>query len=227
MKAVILLLASSGMRIGTLPELRMRHLSKIKPGNKIYRITIYENSKEEYTTFCSEECGSALEEYLKFRERCGEKLDQNSPVIRKVFDMNDLERIRKKNEPVALDTISRVLDLYLVKSGLKTIDHTSRNRKEVARAHGFRKFFTTQLVNSKVNPEIREMLLGHRIGLASAYYRPAEDEILNEYWKAADNLTINEENRLKRKVEKLELEKSKIDILSSELAEIKKRIRLK
>jgi hypothetical protein len=33
----------------------------------------------------------------------------------------------------------------------------------------FVKFTTTQLVNSQVNPEIREMLLGHKIGLASAY----------------------------------------------------------
>ena len=49
--------------------------------------------------------------------------------------------------------------------------------------HGFRKFVTTQLVNSKVSPEIREMLLGHKIGLASAYYRPSEDEMLNEYLK--------------------------------------------
>jgi hypothetical protein len=32
------------------------------------------------------------------------------------------------------------------------------------------------LVNSKVNPEIREMLLGHKIGLAAAYYRPVFEE---------------------------------------------------
>lgn len=52
MKSVILLLASSGMRIGALPELQMKHFSKIKPDSKIYKISIYENSKEEYTTFC-------------------------------------------------------------------------------------------------------------------------------------------------------------------------------
>lgn len=213
MKAVILLLASSGMRIGALPELRMKHLSKIIPDSRIYKITVYENSKEEYTTFCTEECGFALDEYLKFRERCGEKLDQNSPIIRKVFDMNDLEQIRKKSEPVALNTIGKVLDLCLVKSGLKTVDHTARSRKEVARAHGFRKFFTTQLVNSKVNPEIREMLLGHRIGLTSAYYRPTEDEILGEYLKAIDYLTINEENRLRAKVNELTEKQDEITLM--------------
>lgn len=47
--------------------------------------------------------------------------------------------------------------------------------------HGFRKFYTKQLVDSKLNPEIREMLIGYKIGLASAYYKPAEQEMLNEY----------------------------------------------
>ena len=54
-------------------------------------------------------------------------------------------------------------------------------------AHGFRKFFTTQLVHSKVNAEIREMLLGHKIGLASCYYRPTVEEMYGEYEKAIDN----------------------------------------
>jgi hypothetical protein len=71
---------------------------------------------------------------------------------------------------------------------------------------------TTQLVNSKVNPEIREVLLGHKIGLAGVYYKPSEDDFLEEYLKAVNNLTINEENRLKMKVEKLEIEKSEMII---------------
>ena len=37
-----------------------------------------------------------------------------------------------------------------------------------------------QAIKSKMNPEIRaeirEMLLGHNIGLASAYYRPVEED---------------------------------------------------
>ena len=100
------------------------------------------------------------------------------------------------------------------------------DRKDVMLAHGFRKFFTTQLINSKVNPEIREMLLGHSIGLASAYYKPTEDEMLDEYMKAADNLTINEENRLRRKVEVLTIEKSKVDLALSQIEDMKKRIGL-
>ena len=42
--------------------------------------------------------------------------------------------------------------------------------------------------------------------------------------KAADNLTINEENRLRKKVEKLEVEKTEIQALALELEKVKRMI---
>jgi hypothetical protein len=89
-------------------------------------------------------------------------------------------------------------------------------------AHGFRKFFTTQLVNSKLNPELREMLLGHKIGLASAYYKPSDNDFLVEYQKAINNLTINEVNKLKMQVKKLQIEKSELEMRTADVAELKK-----
>ena len=74
-----------------------------------------------------------------------------------------------------------------------------------------------------MNPEIREMLLGHKIGLASAYYKPTEQEMLSEYLKGVDNLTINEENRLKRKVEILEIEKSRIERLEISIKKLEQK----
>ena len=65
------------------------------------------------------------------------------------------------------------------------------------------------------------MLLGHKIGLASAYYRPTEQEMLDEYMKADNSLTINEENRLKIKVELLESEKHEITTLKNQVDEMK------
>ncbi len=70
-------------------------------------------------------------------------------------------------------------------SGLREIDHVNQCKKEeVPLLHGFRKFFATQLANSGVNPEIREMLLDHKIGLARAYYRPAVEKMYEGYRKA-------------------------------------------
>ena len=66
------------------------------------------------------------------------------------------------------------------------------------------------MIRAKVNPEAREMLLGHSIGLSNSYYRPDANEILTEYLKAVDLLTVNEQNRLHRKVEILEVKADKI-----------------
>jgi len=63
------------------------------------------------------------------------------------------------------------------------------------------------------------MLLGHKIGLASAYYRPTEQEMFQEYQKAVKNLTINEENRLKLKLEILEGDSNEIQNLKKQLNE--------
>lgn len=122
--------------------------------------------------------------------------------------------------------MDNLLQLWLVNSGVRTVDPVNPGSwKPVQRLHGFRKFFTNQLINSKISPEIREMLLGHKIGITSAYYRPTEDEMLSEYSKAIDLLTIDPANRLRKKVEKLEIEKKSYDDLAAEIAEIRKAIK--
>jgi len=222
-KIIVLLMASSGIRIGGLPSLRLRNVEKI---DKVYKVTVYEGSNSQYYTFCTPECASFIDAYLEFRTRNGEKLNPNSYLIRDQFDITDLEQIRNRSKGISISTIGVLLDTIPLKVGVRTIDHTSKfNRKEVARAHGFRKFFTTQLINSKVNSEIREMLLGHKIGLASCYYRPTQDEMLNEYSKAIDNLTINEENRLKLKLEqRVQIEKSQIESLKADFEKFKSEV---
>lgn len=49
-RALVLLLASSGMRIGAIPLLRVGHL---EDKGEIYKITVYENTNSEYLTFCT------------------------------------------------------------------------------------------------------------------------------------------------------------------------------
>jgi len=212
-KIIVLLMASSGIRIGSLPDIRIRNLEKI---NNIYKITIYEGSNSQYYTFCTPECTYFIDAYLEYRKQNGETLNKDSFLIRDQFDITDLEQIRNKSKGMTIHGIQSLLGVLLLKASVRTVIHT-QNRKEVARAHGLRKYFTTQCINSKVNPEIREMLLGHKIGLASCYYRPTQEDMLNEYMKAVNLLTISEENRLKLKLEKsIQIEKSKIDELKAD-----------
>lgn len=208
MRSVILVLASSGMRIGALPLIRLRNL-------KDNRMTVYETFGEEYLTFISPECKKAVENYLDMRSRYGETLTDNSLLIREQFDIRDQFQIKKPKQ-ISRDAIQWMIKDIVKRSGVG---------KDVMLAHGFRKFFTTQLINSKVNPEIREMLLGHKIGLASSYYKPTSDEMMSEYEKAIDNLTIDPANRLQRKVETLTIQKSRLDILEAKYQQLELRTR--
>lgn len=142
------------------------------------------------------------------RKRYGENITDDSYLIREQFDVKApaVFTMPKQTNPA---TISRKLMDLAQRAGVRN--------KDVPIAHGFRKFFTTQLVNARINPEIREMLLGHKIGLASHYYRPTEQEMFDEYQKAVNNLTINEENRLKIKVDLLEREKTNYEKLDAKI----------
>jgi integrase len=207
MRVVIYILASSGIRITALCSLRIRHLENDK-------LTVYEGDNEEYITFITPECKSAIDVYLEMRKRYGETITSDSLLIREQFDVRNPGKPKAMNRNIIM---KKIVDLCN-RSGI--------DKSDIPACHGFRKFFTTQLINSKVNPEIREMLLGHKIGLASAYYRPTEQDFRNEYDKARNNLTIADENRLRIKVEKLEIDKSDYEALAADIARIKKKVKL-
>jgi integrase len=219
MKSIISLMACTGIRIGAVPSIQIKNLQKV---SEIYKLTVYEGSKESYFTFTTPECTSIIDSYLEFRESNGEKLNKDSYLIRDQFDITDIEQIRNKSKGIKLNTLRQILSTILIKAGVRTVDHTSsHNRKEVAKAHGFRKFTMKQFVDSKLNVEIREMLMGHKIGLASAYYRPTEQEMYQEYMKAVNLLTISEENRQKIKIDLIESEKTEITSLKNQVNEMK------
>jgi hypothetical protein len=160
------------------------------------------------------------------------RLGPGSPLKRERFDKENLGTIRSPRH-LTEDTIANNLVTIINKSGVqkrKPMTETEvagRERKDVARAHGFRKFVETNMIRSKINPEGREMLLEHSIGLGNSYYRPHPDELLQEYLNCVDSLTFNVEHRLKRKVETLQVRADKIEQLAQTLDECKERLGMK
>ncbi|MGH9973029.1 MAG: hypothetical protein ACRD93_03930 [Nitrososphaeraceae archaeon] len=65
--------------------------------------------------------------------------------------------------------------------------------------------------------------MGHSVGISDSYYRATESELLDDYLKAIDLLTINEESRLRNKVKVLEVEKSRLDQLEFTLKRLKEK----
>jgi hypothetical protein len=118
------------------------------------------------------------------------------------------------NDPQPINYSSLVVQFrkLLINSGLRVSGAEQFKRHEKAILNAFRKFFATTLANCDVNQLIKELLMGHSVGLDNSYYRGDERKMLSEYSKAIDNLTINDEFRLKAEVKELQEEKSQIEI---------------
>ena len=156
---------------------------------------------------------------MKYRERYGERLTPKSPLFRDQFDREDVVSIHDV-KPLKLRTVERLISRTVEKSGIRTVEritelHSEKGkiRKNVKLTAGFRKFFDTQLIYAKVEPRTKELFMGHSIGLDDHYFTPGDTYVLQEYLKAVDNLTINEENRLRIKVEELTKKKNEIETM--------------
>ena len=224
MRAVILLLVSCGCRVGAIPTLHVRDIEK---SGDVYKITIYENEEEEYFSFITKETNDAIESYLSMRRRMGEPIGPDSILIREQFDIRDQFAIASP-KTVTPNNLSAKIGQLAERAGIreKTIlkegEKGGSFRKTVPQVHGLRKAFSTFALNAKMDIIKRRMLEGHSVGIDEHYCKPSEEDLQEEYMKAADNLTINEENRLRKKVEKLEVEKTQFEQLAAEIREIKK-----
>lgn len=219
MKVVVGLMSSAGLRIGAITGLKLRNLEKVE---SCYKVTVYEGTREQYYSFTTPECASFIDAYKEYRTKSGEILTEESYSIRDQFDLTDQDQIRNRSRGIQTGTLKVMLNLVLVKAGVRTVDHTSpHKRKEVARAHGFRKFFTTQLIKAKVQSECRWKLEGHKLlGNDESYAKITEEDLLPEYQKAIDKLTIDPANRLLKQVKTLQVEMSRLDKLEQSLKKL-------
>ena len=205
-KAIILLLSSSGMRVGGLVKIQLKHM---KPLDKyhIYQFEVYKKSREAYTTFCTPETRNCIDSYLEFRKRLGEKLTPNSPLFRSEFETKFGARAPAR--PMTEVGVSNVVLKIRWKTGVVEEQHLTekvRNgqlRSHIMTLHGFRKYLDTTATGNGMDTLYIEHIMGHDIGLKGSYYKPTVQEILegNErmrgYISVINDLTINEEHRLR------------------------------
>jgi integrase len=145
LKTAFLVLASTGIRIGALQLIRIGDLEKIED---LYKVTVYTGDNEEYFTFCTPECAKEIDAYLDFRQRRGEKITQDSYLIVRKFS----SKTNVKGKAFRGRALWATLEDCIGNSGLRNVDHKNPfKRKEIPVFHGFRKFYTKQLVDSRLN----------------------------------------------------------------------------
>jgi hypothetical protein len=105
--------------------------------------------------------------------------------------------------------------------GLGKKNNLKKNRYEFQTDHGFRKWFKTRCEIAGMKSINIEILMGHSVGISDSYYRVTEGELLQDYLKAIDHLTISNENQLQKEIkEKLQQNTETEQRLEKNLIEI-------
>ena len=87
-KFLVLIMCSSGMRIEGFEYLRWGNILPIERNGKVVaaKIRIYEGDPEQYDSYITSEAFFAIKEWMNYRQDCGENINENSPVVRDLWD---------------------------------------------------------------------------------------------------------------------------------------------
>lgn len=236
-KPLIYTMCSSGIRVGAWSFLRWKHVIPILddkiPGKVIAaKLIVYAGEPEEYTTFISPEAYHSLKDWMDFRARFNERINGDSWLMCQLFKIADLKPRKSprgghythadKPKQLKGTALNRLLLRVWQEQGLRESLEEGSRRHQFKTAHSTRKYFKTRS-EAKMQKLNVEVLMGHVIsGLNSNYYRPTEQDLLEDYLKAVPSLTINDFHAedLKEQQESLEQKYKEKD---RELEELKER----
>jgi hypothetical protein len=205
-KPIVYTMVSSGIRLGSWDFLQWKHVEPITKENGetiAAKLRVYAGDTEEHYSFITAESYNALKEWIEFRISYGEKITGSSWVMRDLWqttNMNYGARWGLATNPKKLKSsgIKRLLERALWEQGIRQPLMENAKRHEWKAAHGLRKFYKSR-TEQVMKPINVELTMGHDIGVSASYYKPREHEVLEDYLKAIDLLTINSDSKLLQK----------------------------
>jgi integrase len=186
-RALILTLASSGMRIGEVLHLRISDINlDIVPAVVTIRQEITK-TRQKRVTFLSREAVAALREWLKVRPAYLESAQNRNAG----FVARGIGSVKSKNDPRIFPFAGHVAQAMwrtsLKNAGLSSIDESTGRRQ--LHYHQLRKFFRSQMALS-CPVDIVEALMGHEGYLTAAYRRFTREQMAEYYMKSEGMITL-------------------------------------
>src|SRR5919109_4569586 len=118
-------MASSGMRLGCFVELTdgcIKPIHDEKTGKLLAaHVIVYKGTEDEYDTFVSPEAFHAYEEYRSLRTKFGEKINKNSPILLRRFDISPDGKTATidNTKPIALSTVAAIIKTVAYKAEMQ------------------------------------------------------------------------------------------------------------
>jgi hypothetical protein len=215
-KVLVYVMVSSGIRIGAWEHMRLKHITPVySPQNpKVVvaaKLSVYEGRAKPYVCFATPEAYQAVQEYMDFRTMHGETITPESWVLRDKFettaDGNHNQPGTKTGlvtNPKKLQTsgIKKVFIRAMRSQGIRNQPlQEGERRYEFKLAHGYRKYFKTN-AERVMRPINVEILMDHKTGISDSYYRPTQDDLLEDYLRAVDYLTVNRDQKVATQLQK-------------------------
>jgi integrase len=217
LKVIVLIMVSSGIRIGAWNYLQWKHIEPIYEQRNesavliSAKIIVYAGTPDKYYSFITPEAYGALKDWMDYRTLHGEKVTTESWLMRDTWQKIDRlhgHRIGLAKFPRKFDSegIRTLLDKAWKIQGVREKLSPSIKHHPFKSSHGFRKFFQTTCEQVMISANV-ERLMGHSNGLKDSYYKPTEKEVLEDYKSALHLLTLQDENKMR--LEMTDLVKSK------------------
>ncbi len=134
---------------------------------------------------------TALNDWMNYPTACGEKISKESFVMRDIWQNGDLEGAANP-KPLNSSAITRLLNRAWQAQKIRPQLEKGEKRHEFKTAHGFRKYFKTQLDQARVPSIKTDLLMGHSIGVNDSYNRFSEEQMLENYLQGIEYLTVNQ-----------------------------------
>ncbi len=172
-KCIIILLVSSGLRVGELRNLKMSDIDLNSTPGTIRVKGITAKERKARLTFISDESKKVLQSYLDHRKNNGHQITADVHV----FATHGGTQMSYQNLQFILNNVFRKVSKKVGK------------RYEL-HAHSLRKFFKTQMIDAGVPGPIVDRLTGHARYLAQEYELYTEDQLKEWYLKGVKNLEL-------------------------------------
>jgi integrase len=207
LKGLIYTMSSSGIRLGAWDYLKWGHIRPIERDGEIVaaKIIVYAGEEEEYFSFISKEAFYALDEWMKFRKISGELIDTNSWVMRDLWDTQDIQGkgkglVSRPNKLTSIG-IKKLVNRAIWTQGLRKKLENGKKRHPFQAIHCYRKWYKTRCEMAGMKPINVEILLSHNVGISNSYYKPTENELLDDYLKVINLLSIDRQSKLESELQ--------------------------